>query len=226
VPVVKNPFLSTDARGSLFGLTASFARGGNTIKKKARPSTKYEPHLNRARAIMGYLSRQWGLLTPEQRASWDEWAVDHPGTDKFGDPFIMSGFNAFIMLNHTAVRFGGGSDMQALPPEEPPPSAISVLTAAAGAGAEGDIDLTWTELGTGIATDFYEIQMAGPFQSAGRKSVKARFHFAESVAGNVLLATVSDLDVGMWYWFRVRYVDEFGQTTAWDLGQATPKVGI
>ena len=226
MPVVKNPFLSTDARGSLFGLTASMSRGGNTIKKKANPSHKLEPYLNRVRAILGYLSRQWGLLTAGERASWGAWAVDHPGTDKFGDPFIMSGFNAFIMLNHHAVRFGTGADMNRLPPEVAPVSAIDVLTAAAGALLEGDVDLSWTELGAGIAADFWEIQIAGPFQSPGRVSVSSRFHFVASVAGNVLLETIADLDVGMYYWFRVRYVAADGQKTAWGQAQATPKVGV
>lgn len=226
MPVVKGPFMSTDARGSAFGLTASFTRGGIIMKKKSRPSTKYEPFLNRVRAILGYLSRQWGELTDAQRNSWDAWAIDHPGTDKFGDPFIMSGFNAFIMLNHHAVRFGGGAGMNVLPPEDPPPTSILGLTASTGAGDAGDVDLVWTETGAGIADDFWEIQVAGPFQSKGRKSVESRFAFKATTAGNVLLLTVAGLDEGMYYWFRVRYVAADGQISAWNTAQATPKLTI
>jgi len=225
MPVVKNPFLSTDARGSLFGLTASFSRGGNTLKRKARPSTKRGSALNRVRIILGWLSRQWGELNDDQRASWGAWAQNHPGIDKFGDPFIMSGFNAFIMLNHSAVRLGTGACMIELPPEDPPASAIAVLTVVTGAVAAGDIDLSWTELGTGITADFWEIQIAGPFQSPGRKSVDSRFKFITSVEGAVMLETVGGLDIGMWYWFRVRYVAADGQVTAWQYGQATPYLG-
>ncbi len=220
--VVKNPFLSTDARGSLGGLTASFVLGGNVLKKKSNPSTKFEPAQNRARAIMGWLSRQWGELTDEQRDSWGAWAIDHPGTDKFGDPFIMSGFNAFIMLNHTAVRIRGGAGMIMLPPEDPPVSSVNLLSAVTGAGTPGDVDLTWTELGTGVDDDVWEIQIAGPFQSKGRKSVESRFAHETFVLGATLAETINDLDEGMWYWFRVRYVAEDGQITAWQVDQATP----
>ncbi|MBA7614202.1 hypothetical protein ES703_21465 [subsurface metagenome] len=223
--VVQNPFLSTAARGSLFGLTASFGRGGATMKKKAKPSTKYEPTQNRVRAILGYLSRQWGELTDEQRDSWGKWAIDHPGTDKFGDPFVMSGFNAFIMLNHHAVRFGTGDDMQELPPEEPPPASDDALDAKTGTEAEGDITLQWTQIGTGVVDDYNEIQIAGPFQSMGRKSVKARFAFLTKTTGEFTMLTLSGLDVGMWYWIRIRYVDQYGQVTAWAVDQATPYAG-
>ncbi|MBA7658810.1 hypothetical protein ES703_66769 [subsurface metagenome] len=220
--VVKNPFLSTDARGSLFGLTASMTRGGNVIKKKANPATKYEPGQNKARSILGWLSRQWGELTTEQRDSWDAWAIDHPGTDKFGDPFIMSGFNAFIMLNHHAVTISGGGGMAVLPPEDPPPSSIWELTAVTGVTNPGEVDLSWTELGAGIGTDVWEIQIAGPFQSQGRKSVESRFAYEIFKMGDVLLETIAGLDEGMWYWFRVRYVAADGQISAWDVKQATP----
>ena len=220
--VVKGPFMSIDARGSVGGLTASMVLGGNVIKKKSNPATKYEPPQNRSRSILGWLSRQWGELTDEQRASWGAWAIDHPGTDKFGDPFVMSGFNAFVMLNHHAVRFGGGGAMCELPPEDPPASAIQTLVAITGVGNPGEIDLTWLEFGVGIASDYWEIQLAGPFQSKGRKSVTSRYSYKTFVAGNVKEDTISGLDEGMWYWIRVRYVDEFGQITAWQVGQATP----
>lgn len=226
MPVVQGPFMSVNARGSAFGMTASFTRGGIVMKKKSTPSQKYEQHLNRVRAILGYLSRQWGELTTAQRDSWDAWAIDHPGTDKFGDPFIMSGFNAFIMLNHQAIRFGEGGAMNTLPPEDPPPTSILAMTASTGAGVAGDVDLSWTQTGTGIAADYWEVQVAGPFQSKGRKSVESRYAYKTKVAGNILLATVSGLDEGMHYWFRVRYVAADGQISAWNSAQATPKLTV
>ncbi len=224
-PVVQGPFMSVDARGSAFGMTASSVRGGHIMKKKARPSTKYEPRQNQARAILGYLSRQWGGLENAARDSWDEWALDHPGTDKFGDPFIMSGFNAFIMLNHHTVRFNHGTDMNVLPPEDPPASSAETVDVVTGSVAAGDIDVRWTELGVGLPADVWEIQIAGPFQSPGRKSVASRFHFGGSVVGTADEFTIGGLDVGMWYWVRVRYVAFDGQVTAWVSGQATPYAG-
>ncbi|MBA7682397.1 hypothetical protein ES703_90747 [subsurface metagenome] len=221
--VVQNPFLSTDARGSVSGLTASSTRGGIVVKRKSRPSTAFPPGANTARSILGWLSREWGDLTGGQRNSWDEWALDHPGTDKFGDPFIMSGFNAFIMLNHHAVRFGGGAKMNALPPEDPPVASMYAMDAKTGVTNAGDIDLTWVLTETGIVDDIIEIQLAGPFQSMGRKSVEARFAFKVKTTGEVTMLTIAGLDEGMWYWVRMRYVSEEGQVTAWAVKQATPK---
>lgn len=222
--VVQNPFLSTAARGSLFGLTASFVRGGAVVKKKSNPATKYEPGQNKARSVLGWLSRQWGELTTQQRDSWDAWAIDHPGTDKFGDPFIMSGFNAFIMLNHHAVRFGGGVAMADLPPEDPPIASMYAIDVNTGATNPGDIDLTWVLTATGSVDDIIEIQIAGPFQSMGRKSIEARYAFKVKTTGEVTMLTIAGLDEGMWYWVRMRYVAADGQTTAWLSEQVTPKV--
>ncbi|MBA7671628.1 hypothetical protein ES703_79788 [subsurface metagenome] len=116
--------------------------------------------------------------------------------------------------------------MGVLPPEDPPVSSILYLTAAEDGVMAGAVTLSWTELGTGLATDFWDIQIAGPFQSQGRKSVTARYAMITTVAGNILEKQLAGLDEGFWYWFRVRYVDEFGQVTAWHSGQATPKLTV
>lgn len=224
--VVKNPFLSTDARGSLGGMTASVVRGGKVLKAKSKPSRRMRQALNLVRSVMGYLSRLWGEITDEQRYEWSQYALNHPGTDKFGDPFIMSGFNAFVMLNHTAIRIFGVGEEALDPPVTSPQTSISVLTAAIGAVNVGDIDLIWTENGTGIAADKWEIQQAGPFQSKGRESVLSRFRSIDKVAGNVLLSTIAGLTEEMWYWFRVRYIDATGQVTAWQIAQQTPKIAV
>lgn len=224
--VVKDPFMSGDARGSVGGMTASQARGGNIMKRKAKPSTQYTPGITRVRSILGFLSRQWGKLTTQQRQFWDSWAVNHPGTDKFGDPFIMSGFNAYVKINHKAVWIDDADARSATPPEDPPVSAIDALTAITGITLAGDCDLSWTELGTGDAADFWEIQVAGPFQSEGRVSVQSQYVFSTKVAGNVLLETIPDLAEGFWYWFRVRYIAADGQCSAYATGQATPKLTV
>ena len=221
--VVKNPFLSTDARGSLSGLTASFSRGGITVRRKSKPSKGRIPKQSTNRSILGFVSRQWGKLSDDNRADWEAYALDHPGVDRFGDPFIMSGINAFMMLNHKAIRLWNASHYRATPPADDPVSAVFVLSAEHGATNPGDIDLSWTELGTGLVTDYYEIWMAGPFQSPGKVSVGNRYSWLKNVSGNVLLSTVIALAEGFWYWFQVRYIDEFGQTTAWVTAQATPK---
>jgi len=46
------------------------------------------------------------------------------------------------------------------------------------------------------------------------------------VAGNVELDTIADLVEGAWYWIRARYVGADGQTSAWQVSQATPKLTV
>lgn len=220
--IVKNPFLSSDARGSLSGLTASFSRGGNTMRRKSKPAVRRGKRIPSNRSILGYISRRWGGLTDVQREEWNAYAIDHPGTDRFGDPFIMSGINAFMMLNHKAIRLWNSSHYQEIPPAVEPVSAVFVLTAITGITNPGEVDLSWTELGTGLVADYYEIWKAGPFQSEGKVSVVNRYSFEKHVSGNVLLSTVAGLAEGFWYWFQVRYIDQYGQTTAWVTGNATP----
>ena len=224
--VVQNPFLSTNARGSTSGLTASFSRGGITMRRKSKPSVHRRGGVPTMRSIMGWVSRQWAKLSDAQRAEWTAYAISHPGTDRFGDPFIMSGINAFMMLNHKSIRRWGNANYQTTPPAADPPASCQILTAVTGAMNAGEIDLTWVQIGAGLDTDVWEIWMAGPFQSPGRVSVNNRFSFKVFIAGDTLLTTVSDLAEGFWYWFQIRYLDTTGQITAWVLDQATPKLTV
>lgn len=224
--VVQNPFLSTNARGSLSGLTASSTRGGISMRRKSKPSKHRRGIAPSNRSILGWVSRQWGTLSEEDRGLWEAWAIEHPGTDRFGDPFIMSGINAFMMLNHQSIRTNGVEEYSETPPAAEPLSAVLLLTAVTGAGNPGEIDLTWTELGDGEVQDDWEIWIAGPFQSKGRVSVANRFHLLSYTQGNVLLYTATGLAEGFWYWFQVAYKSLSGQRTAWVLDQATPMLTV
>lgn len=196
---VKGPLHSDEARGSVGGITYSMSVSGPVAKTKPVPNYDYKGYKPKVRSILGYLSRQWGELTNAQRESWNAWALDHPFIDAFGDEFSGSGFNCYISLNANAVRLGGAGAENALPPVDPPPTGVETLACSAGTNP-GDLDLDWSELGTGLVTDHFEYQIAGPFQSEGRVAVESRFAYEGKVAGNVLTATVAGLDEGMWYW--------------------------
>lgn len=224
--LVKNPFLSTDARGSMSGMTASITPAGNTIRRKPNPAFRVKQPQAQVRSFMGWTSRQWGLLSDIQRAAWKSYAIDHPTTNKFGDTMVLSGFNQYVKLNIPAIQLGGSAAIQDAPPFSEPPTSVDIFTAITGITLPGDVDLSWTELGAGIAGDFFQIRWAGPFGSAGRVEVFERLANTSEVAGNVLLVTIADLIENFWYWFAVRYVDEFGQTTNWHMAQATPKLTI
>lgn len=223
--LIVGPFHSDDAKGSVGLLTASHWRGKQTMRKRSMPKVGRIPTMTANRALLGWLAREWSILAEGSRAEWEAYADNHPAPDGWGGTFIMTGQNAFIRLNHTAVRLDDGDAKQDTPPAVAPPATVIDFTATQGATTEGDIDLAWVLDGTGDAGDFVEIRMAGPFMSQARISVQNRFAFKETVAGNLEVCIVTGLVVGKWYWFEGRYVDLYGQITEFQLGQATPKAG-
>lgn len=223
---IVGPFHSDAAIGTVGLLTASVWRGMPVMRQKSMPKVSHILSIAENRALLGWLSREWIELSDAQRAEWKDYADNHPQPDGFGGTFLMTGQNAFIMLNHTAVRLDDDSAMQVTPPGQAPLATLMTFAAISGVTNPGDVDLTWTLPGTPAATDFVEIQTAGPFGSVAKVSVESRYAFKQSVAGNLLLDTVEDLVETKWYWFRARYVDEYGQVTAWQAAQATPKVTV
>jgi len=174
------------------------------------------------RSLLGFLSREYGTLTDVQRDLWETYALNHPHPDGFGGTFIMSGQNMYIRLNHTAIRLDDKDALQTTPPTDPPPASIYIFTAATGITNPGDVDLVWDHNGTTDADDWNEIRIAGPFQSPARQEVHSRFRTISVNTGVATMLTISDLVEDTWYWFNIRYVDKFGQITAWMTAQATP----
>jgi hypothetical protein len=212
--VVKNPLMSEKARGSVEGVTFSSWRGMAVAKRKSRPVRRRRSGQPRARSLLGFLSRYWGDLTDVQREAWRDYAANHPRPDKFGGTFQMTGSQAFTSLNHQAIRLGGYAALLEDPPASDPPASVDSLGAEDGISPV-QIVLTWTLFGTPVATDFNEVWESRPYLSPGRVEIHEQYRFLKSNAGDDLEANVSGLQPGMWYWFQVRYVDEFGQVTAW-----------
>lgn len=140
----------------------------------------------------------------------------------------MSAINAFMNLNHTAMRFRQLAGVVGAVATQPPVAdlaiglaSISIVTGNVGSGT---IDWTITLNGTGLVGDYIELAIAGPFQSSGKVSVQGKFATANWGLGNVLTGTLSNLQPTAWYWVRIRYVKDDGQVSAWLYGQATAKV--
>lgn len=223
---VIGPFLSQKAKGSIGGMTAASWKGMSTIRRLPIPSVRRRSTQPSNRSLLGFLSRQYGTLSDADRDLWEGYALNHPQPDGFGSTFIMSGQNAYVMLNHSAVRLGLVIKLQTTPPTDPPPATITGLAVTTGATDPGDIDLVWAHAGSPVVTDYNEVRIAGPFQSQARQEVHARFKYRTKTTGEVSMLTLSDLVEGTWYWINVRYIDQYGQKTAWLTGQATPKLTV
>jgi hypothetical protein len=169
------------------------------------------------RSILGFLSRNWGNESAPDRALWDAWAAAHPVPDGFGGTFQLDGNQAYIKLNHTAIRLYGGAGKNAQPPVSDLPAVCDSLVVTS--LVVGEAVPTWTILGVGAAGDKVEVWIAGPFTSPGRRAVSARFTYVTKENGNVLTSFVANLQSGAYYWLKVRYTGADGQTSNWVLDQ-------
>lgn len=126
----------------------------------------------------------------------------------------MTGINGFTQLNVRHMM----SQSIATPYDSPPVSDLAVgmmtLVAIDGIGP-GQITLNWTLLGTGLAGDKAEVGLSGPFTSPGVYDGSGSYAVQAYVAGNILTSVLTGLSPGAWYWFRVRYVQDDGQVSAY-----------
>jgi len=221
---VLNPLMSGEAKGSIGGNTYSAWRGLHTVRRKPVPARRMRTTQPKNRSLLGFLSREYGTLSDGERDLWETYALNHPHPDRFGGTFILSGQNAYVMLNHTALRMLGMGKLQTTPPTDPPPGSIYSLAVITGITDPGDIDCEWVPAGSPAASDYFEIRIAGPFQSPARQEVHSRFRYVAIVTGNQTEFTIAGLVEDTWYWVNIRYFDEYGQITAWHTGQATPKL--
>lgn len=221
---VLSPLMSLDAKGRVGGLVYSIWRGIHTVRTGPPPVARHVEEQPFNRALLGYLSRAWGLLSDAQRQLWRDYAVEHKYPDGFGGVFTLTGSQMYIALNHSAIRLGSTVSEQDEPPVVDPPASLNSLTVVTGATNPGDIDLAWTHIGAPVITDFNEIWVSPPLGSEGKVNVDSRMRHYGHPAGNAVALTITGYVEGAWYWVKVRYIDIFGQKTAWLWGHATPKL--
>jgi len=216
--LVLNPMMSEQARGRVGGVVFSKAKNGATAKGYIRPVRRVRTTQPFNRGLLAYCASYWGTMTNEERESWRDWAASHPKTNKFGDSYIQSGFNAFVEVTSKAIRING---LAAVPSDTAPVSDldVSIGTLVASDGlADGIIVFTWSHFGVADEDDWNELQIAGPFTSPGRVEV-TNYNFHKKVAGNLLTVNTDELQILAWYWGRVRYVREDGLVSPWMYAQ-------
>lgn len=222
---VSNPLMSGSARGSVVGLTFSGWHGENVIKRKSMPVRRLRTTQPANRARVGFLARAWGYLTEAQRELWRAWAAAHAQPDGFGGTFLMTGINAYTQLGVRQMMSKATIDPNDAPPTSELDVGMATLVAIDGVGA-GGITLNFTELGVGLATDNFEIGVAGPFSSPGVYDSQGKYAINSYVAGNLATKVATGFVPGAWYWFRVRYVRADGQVSSYLYVQHQAPVGI
>ena len=160
MPKVKNPLLSMEARGGIGGLVYNTWRGINTVKTNTSPTGQGTAKRLAAQGLISMVSADWQTLSDATRASWNQYATDHPVPDWTGSPKRLTGMNWFVSCNIILTRMGATAITA--PPVVAAPNPIVGLTLAK---ATTDINVAWSA--PVAAGDMIEFWCAGP-QSAGR----------------------------------------------------------
>ena len=92
--------LITEASGSIGGMTASRNRGGQYFRARAVPVNPNSPQQQAIRGFVATLTSLWnGTLTPAQRDTWDQYALNVPLPDRLGEPRNVGGLAMYVRSN-------------------------------------------------------------------------------------------------------------------------------
>lgn len=106
MPLVKFSTLVSGMKGVSNGSIFSELSGRFYFRNRVNFNRLGRARWQAQQAAFGNLSQQWRTLTPIQRAEWEALAPSYPFIDKFGDPYIGSGFQVFMSLNGTLTAAG------------------------------------------------------------------------------------------------------------------------
>lgn len=105
--------LSSDARGSLSGVTASKNRGGNYFRARKKPSVPNTPSQQAIKTALSSMAGVWSnVLTAAQQAGWTLYGQTNPVPNNLGQKIILSGMNTFQRVNIPLVAAAGLTAIQ------------------------------------------------------------------------------------------------------------------
>ncbi len=154
-----------DARGSIAGNTFSRARSGATLKARIKGTNPISGSQSRQRVALDQVVKFWQQsMNDADRAAWASFAASNPVLNRFGVTVTQSAFNAFVMLNATALKVGGVITASTPASTAVGQMATASLTLDHSIAAIVQVDFTTTGLG---ADDVISIWMS-PFVSQGK----------------------------------------------------------
>jgi len=201
------PLFSTEARGRLGGVIYNTFRGKSTAKAFKSPCQPRSILQLAARALMTMVVRAWGLLQPEERLTWTNYAVAHTLPDWTGQPKRLTGCNWFAGCTTILSRLGIAQVDNA--PTVSGPDAPEAFEAATGVL---ESDLSWTA--GGPASSVVEIRAVGP-HSPGRSPSGINAKLISNVDGELGVYTADDLIVGTYTFFARRVSTVNGLVSGW-----------
>ena len=179
---VKFSGLVTGMRGKLSGSVLTANKSGNTIRTKTIPVNRETSSLSKQRSSMSELSRMWRELTQNQRDAWIGATPDFVRLDVFGDPYEMSGFNLYVLINRNRILTNNATTGTA-----PGPEVIVSLTSLSLAGntAPDTLEATFTASPTDADTTFliFASRQLPPGIQAAKKHLRL-IHILSGTSGS------------------------------------------
>lgn len=145
-----------DIRGKQGGTVYSRNRYTNYTRQKTTPVNPRSIKQTTVRNMFGTISANWRSLTPSEQQSWINLADQVKATNVFGNSFVYTGFNVFMMGNQTLQTLGISTAVVKSAPAVPPAlpnfegvtisSTATAITAALTADGKSNVDNYFLQL--------------------------------------------------------------------------------
>lgn len=204
---VIGPLHSAEARGRMAGLIFNTWRGISTVKAFCSPAQPRSQRQLKIRAFAIRLVRHWQTLSDANRASWNQYAADHPSSDWTGNPKRLTGLNWFVGLNARHLElYPTPVDTPPIVAAPDPPANFALV------GAAEQLTLTWTP--TAGANIVAQIFLLGP-HSAGISGKIERAKLYSYTSGEEGTKVITDLLAGTYTMFIRMLSEDDGQVSTW-----------
>lgn len=206
--LVQSPLHSIDVRGRFaWGLVFSKWRTLNYARGYVNPHNPRTQTQVLQRSYLSYMSRQWELLTQEDRDSWIDFAKTITKTNPLGQEYHPSGINIYVGYGAKNLQLGRVSELG--PPGVPGPPALAGEFSCNPSDEVGAIDCEFEAMPDWPVD---EIWTDGPL-SNGEIPQASRYKWnGWADVGWDGVITAFNLIPGSRYGVRARIIDTWGRT--------------
>lgn len=175
--------LSSDARGSVNGVTASRNRFGTYLRGRAVPVNPATTKQTVIRTRFAALSEAWKALSSTNQLAWASLAAQVPYVNSLGDTVYLTGHQLYIAWNLTMQTMNLAT--YSVPPGSPPAISSNLTVSAAAVAASALFTVT---TGGSLNTPDQIMIEATPQISPGRTFIRPsewRFLAKQTAAGAI-----------------------------------------
>lgn len=215
---VVNPLLSTEATGSVGGMTYGKNNGLRIVRRRPGRAKKSSSTLDSRRALFGFLTRLWTKQTASVQRDWNAFARGQFRQNVLGQEYPTTGMQQFIATNMARFVAGIATTAKTTPPASLIGAGVRSIVLSSTVTPH-EIKIVWSVNTTGTTAYRWVYQLSRGYYSRNHQVSKDEWGPMRSAAAATTGASITDATSGLWYWVRVSLVTTDGQHTAWIMGQ-------